>query len=147
MATYTTTIRTPRRPDAAFAYVADLRNLADWDPSVSASPQVRGDGPALDAECDVTVDATPGRPVTLRYRTIAFDAPHTATVRARSRFLTSVDRIDVVPDGDGARVTYDARLTLNGPLSLFDRVLQRAFRTIGERGAAGLTAALEGERA
>lgn len=146
MATYVTTVRTPRSPADAFEYLADLRNFAEWDPGVRAATQVHGDGPGADASYDVTVD-TAGRGLTLRYETIEYDPPRSITVKASSRLLTSLDRIGVAPDGDGALVTYDARLTLNGPFGVFDRLLAGRFRTIGDRANGGLIRVLEGEQA
>jgi carbon monoxide dehydrogenase subunit G len=146
MAKYVTTVRTPRTPEAAFAYMADLRNFEEWDPGVRSATQVIGDGPSPDAEYDVTVDA-PGGGLTLRYRATEFDAPHTVTVKASSRLFTSLDRIDVTPDGDGSLVRYDAELTLNGPLGIFDPFLKGTFRKIGERANRGLIRALDGEQA
>jgi hypothetical protein len=43
-------------------------------------------------------------------------------------------------------VTYDARLTLNGPLALLDPLLGAAFRRIGDRATAGLCRVLQGSR-
>ena len=34
MARYVTKLRTSRAPDEVFAYMADLRNFAGWDPGV-----------------------------------------------------------------------------------------------------------------
>ena len=147
MAQYVTTVRTPRTPDESFVYMADLRNFAEWDPGVRDSTLVRGDGPGPDAEYDVTVDAVGGRGLTLRYAATDYDAPRSITVQASSRLFTSLDRIDVTPDGDGALVRYDARLTLNGPLGLFDRLLAGSFRKIGERANRGLIRALDGTQA
>lgn len=147
MARYTTTVRTPRSPEDAFAFMADLRNFVEWDPGVRAAEQVRGDGPGPDATFDVTVDAVAGRALTLRYETIEYDAPRSITVEAASRLLTSLDRIVVAPDGEGALVTYDAVLTLNGPLGIFDRLLQGSFREIGDRASRGLVRALDGAQA
>jgi len=41
-------------------------------------------------------------------------------------------------------VTYDAILTLRGPLGLFDPLLRLAFGRIGDRAAAGMRKALRG---
>lgn len=147
MAKYVTTVRTPRTPEEAFAYMADLRNFAEWDPGVRAAEQVQGDGAGPDATFDVVVEAAAGRSLTLRYETIEYDAPTTVTVKASSTMFTSLDRIDVTPDGDGSLVRYDAELTLNGPLGLFDRFLQGTFRKIGDRANRGLIRALDGEQA
>ena len=43
-------------------------------------------------------------------------------------------------------VTYDAELTLNGPLGLADPLLGIGFKRIGDRAAEGLIIALDGER-
>lgn len=146
MAKYVTTVRTPKSQEDAFAYLADLRNFAEWDPGVRSAEQVRGDGPGPDAEYDVAVDPG-GRALTFRYRTLEFDPPHSITVKASNLLFTSLDRIAVAPDGDGALATYDAELTLNGPLGLFDKLLQGSFRKIGDRANRGLIRALDGEQA
>lgn len=143
MAKYVTTIETPMPADQAFTYMADLRNFEEWDPGVQTSVQVEGSGPGPDAEYDVTVDA-PGKGLTLRYRTTEYDAPHSCTVKASSTMFTSLDRIVVEPTENGSLVTYDAELTLNGPLGLFDFALKPAFGRIGGRANDGLMKALDG---
>ena len=116
---------------------------------------LRGDEPELGAQYDVTVKSV-GRPLVLRYELTAFEAPRLLVARAESRWLTSLDRITITPD-DGADeaeddndsrsiVTYDAELTLNGPLGLADPLLAKGFTGIGDRAAAGLIRALDGRR-
>ncbi len=145
MARYSTTIRTERAPDDAFAFMADLRNFEGWDPGVERAVQVTGDGGGSDASFDVVVDA-PGKGLTLRYVTTEYDAPRRVVVRAESRMFTSLDRIDVEPDGAGSLVTYDAELCLNGPLGVLDVVLRPIFDRIGRRADEGLQEALGGEK-
>lgn len=147
MARYSTTIRTPMSPTEAFAYMADLRNFEEWDPGVQRARQVDGDGAGPNSAFDVTVDAPAGRGLTLRYETTEYDAPSRVVVRAQSKLFTSLDRIDVESDaGGGSLVTYDAELSLNGPLSIFDLVLRPIFERIGGRADRGLQDALDGER-
>jgi carbon monoxide dehydrogenase subunit G len=143
MAHYSTTIASPLTPAAAFAYMADLRNFADWDPGVRGVNQIRGDGAGDGATFDVVVAGAAGRNMTLRYVTTRYEPTSTIQAEARSRAFTS---IDVVPDGTGSRVTYDADLRLNGPLALFDPALKLLFKRIGDRAAAGLATALDGRR-
>jgi hypothetical protein len=83
---------------------------------------------------------------TLRYRTTLHQPPHSVLLEARTRALTSIDRITIVGDGDGCVVTYDARLVLNGARRLFDPLLGLMFRRIGDRAAVGLERALDGAR-
>jgi carbon monoxide dehydrogenase subunit G len=145
MAKYVTTIETPMAADEAFAYLADLRNFADWDPGVQEAVQVEGDGPGPDAVFDLTVEA-PGKGLTLRYRTTAYDPPRSVTVEASSRMFTSLDTITVEPSGAGSIVTYDAELTLNGVLGIFDLALRPVFGRIGGRANDGLLRALDGRQ-
>lgn len=145
MARYSTTVRSPMPVGEAFAYMADLRNFAVWDPGVTKVVQVRGEGGGPQSVFDVDVKSVGGT-TTLQYVTTSYDEPRRVQVEARSSLLTSIDRIDVVADGDGSLVTYDAELRLNGPLALFDLGLRMAFRRIGDRAAAGLERALGGER-
>ena len=146
MACYVVHVRTPMPPNEAFAYMADLTNFADWDPGVDRVEQVEGDGPGLGAAFDVAVKV-PGRTMTLRYDTIAFDdVTATMTAVAENALLTSEDTITVKADGDGSIVTYDAELNLKGFLALSDPLLGLTFNQIGDRAAGGLVEALAGER-
>jgi carbon monoxide dehydrogenase subunit G len=144
MARYRTTIRTDRTPADAFAFMADLRNFEEWDPGVQRATQVDGSGGGPDATFDVVVDA-PGGGLTLRYVTTEYDEPRRVVVRAESKMFTSLDRIDVEPDGGGSVVTYEAELTLNGALGVFDVLLRPVFARIGGRADTGLQQALDGD--
>ena len=143
MARYVTKVRTPRSVEDTFAYMADLRNFAEWDPGVTTAVQVEGQGGGPDTAFDVTVKS-PGRDLTLRYVTVEHTPPTFVRVVAESRFLTSDDRVTVEADGDQTMVTYQADLTLNGVLGVADPLLRLTFGRIGDRAAAGLREALEG---
>ena len=143
MSRYVVTVRSPRTPEAAFAYMADLRHFAEWDPGVKGVTQVEGSGGGPDASFDVIVKSGRGE-MTLRYVTTQYDEPRTLVIEARSRMLTSIDRITVVGSASGCRVTYDAELRLNGLLRFGDFVLKPLFKRIGDRAAQGLTTALAG---
>jgi carbon monoxide dehydrogenase subunit G len=133
-------------PAEAFAYMADLTNFAEWDPGVDRVEQVEGDGAGPGAAFDVAVKV-PGRTMTLRYDTVAFDdASTTMTAFAQNSVMTSKDTIIVKADGTGSIVTYDAELKLKSLLGLFDPLLGLSFNRIGDRAAAGLIEALSGER-
>ncbi len=143
MARYLVRLRSPKSPAEAFAYMANLANFAEWDPGVSRVNQSEGEGPGLNAVYDVTLK---GLPTPLRYRTTQFESPNSIVARAETLLLTSLDTITVEADGTGSIVTYDAKLTLNGPLGLADPILRLTFGRIGDRAAAGLIRVLEGER-
>ena len=146
MARYIVRVRTPMPPDEAFDYMADLTNFAEWDPGVDRVEQVEGDGAGLGAAFDVAVKV-PGRTMTLRYDTVAFDdASTTMTAVAQNALMTSEDTITIEADGNGSIVTYDAELKLKGLLGLSDPLLRLTFNQIGDRAAAGLVETLAGER-
>lgn len=144
MARYITTVRTQLTPEEAFEYMADLRNFAEWDPGVKKVEQVVGTGGGADTEFDVTVSGT-----TMRYRTTVFNPTTELVAVAKTRLLSSTDRITVVREAaagkSGTLVTYDADLQLNGVLRLADPLLRLAFGRIGDRAAAGLRRVLKGE--
>ncbi len=145
MARYVVHVHSQLSPDDAFAYMADLSNFAEWDPGVVRAEQVDGEGPEVGAAYDVTVKAVTGS-LTLRYEITDYEVPTTVVARAKSAWLTSLDTITVRAADSGSIVTYDAELTLNGPLGLFDPILGLGFDRIGDKAAAGLIRALEGER-
>ncbi len=143
MARYTARVRTRMEPEDAFAYLADLSNFVEWDPGVTASEQIRGEGPGLDAAYDVTV-RTGGREMKLTYAVIEYDAPRRMKVVAKTRLFQSIDEIEIVPTDDGALAVYDAELRMPFPLSIGDRLLAKTFNEIGDKAAAGLEKALGG---
>ena len=146
VARYVVHVRTPMPPTEAFAYMADLRNFPEWDPGVDRVEQVEGDGAGLGAAFDVAVKM-PGRTMTLRYDTVAFDdTSNTMTAIAENALMISEDTITVEADGNGSIVTYDAELRLKGLLGLCDPLLGLTFNQIGGRAAAGLVETLAGER-
>lgn len=147
MVRYVVHICSPKSPDESFAYMADLSNFSEWDPGVIKVEQTAGAGAGPDAVFDVTVKGFRG-PLTLRYHTTTYDPPASITARAESKLLTSLDTITVRADGTGTGsvVTYDAELRLNGLLGLVDPLLGRSFNKIGDKAAAGLIRALDGER-
>jgi carbon monoxide dehydrogenase subunit G len=145
MARYVVHVRSPKPPAESFAYMADLSNFAEWDPGVVKVEQAEGRGAGPDAVFDVAVKSLRG-PLTLRYYTTVYDPPSSIVARAQSRLLTSLDTITVRADGTGSVVTYDADLKLNGLLGWADPLLSLSFNRIGDRAAAGLIRALDGER-
>ena len=145
MARYITKVRTSRSAADAFAYMADLRNFAEWDPGVSKVVQVEGDGGGPHAVFDVTV-RTGRRDLVLRYRTKEFEPTGNILVVAETSRMVSTDRVSV-REQDGVRiVTYDADLRLKGLARFADPVLGLMFRRIGDRAGTGLSRVLDGEK-
>ena len=114
-------------------------------PGREASARVTGDGAGVGAAYDLTVQA--GGTTVMRYEVKEYEPPRRILLVARTSFLTSVDEVRVEASGSGCIVTYDSKLTLDGPLGLFDPLLRLAFRRIGDRAVAGLKRVLSGKAA
>jgi hypothetical protein len=138
MAHYVATIPSSLSAEAAFAYMCDLRNFAEWDRGIKKVEQVKGDGPGLGAVCDITVRGAGGRDDVLRYETLEFEVPRTILVKGRNNKFTSIDRVTVTPTATGCDVTYDAILTANGIYFFMNFALGRVFQKVGDAAVAGL---------
>ena len=137
MAKYTVSVESSKSDEEAFAYMADLRNFANWDPGVLTVTQVAGDGAGPESSFDVAVKSVGGGTV-LRYETVEYDEPSNLLVEARNSKFTSIDRITIVAKDQGSIVTYSAELLLNGCLSPLNPLLGLVFNRIGDRAAVGL---------
>lgn len=140
MPRYHTSIRSSWKPDAAFAYMSDFSNAAEWDPGVvraAAAPRESESGaPAYDL-----VVSTAGREMPLRYRVVRRSGRR-ITFQALTPRLLSEDTITVRPARDGSVVEYDAVLSLRGPAKLLNPFLGVVFRRIGDRARTGLASRL-----
>lgn len=149
MAIYEATIESGWPADDTFGYLATFSNAAAWDPGVRSGERLDGGAVRTGSRFRLVVPFL-GRTVALVYQVIFYSADdRRVTLEARNALLRARDEISVRPRGRerGAQVSYRAEVTLRGPLRLLDPVLGRAFRTVGERAAAGLTAALAAEHA
>jgi hypothetical protein len=142
MATYRTTIVSSRAPAALFLYMARFSNATEWDPSVSAAEELQPGPPALGSSYRLHVRSF-GRSIPLEYHIVEFDEPHRVVLRAENSLLLSLDVIEVTDGPEGqSTLSYDATLTLKGPLGIFSPVLNRPFRHLGDHAAAGLLRAV-----
>ncbi len=126
-------------PEEAFAYMADFRNVADWDPGVSLSEIRDGDGPGLGTTYKVVANN-----MALIYKTLDFDAPNRMVIEAENDRLRSYDIIEVAEHPEGSAVTYDATVELRGLFAIFNPLFGLVFNRIGDKAAAGMVEALDG---
>lgn len=142
MPRYVVTVPSSKTPEAAFAYMSDMRLFGEWDKGIKKSLLVSGDNAGLGATYDVTVAGFGGKDMVLRYETTEFDPNTNVLLVGRNTFFTSIDRVTVSPTATGCDVTYDAKLTFNGLLSPMNLALGLVFNKIGDRAAHGLRKAL-----
>ena len=88
-----------------------------------------------------------GQELPLDYQIVQYDPPSRVVLEAENDNLRSVDTITFEKTARGARLTYDANLTLKGIRYVGDFALHLAFQWIGRRALEGLRAALDEDRA
>jgi len=137
MARYKAAVATPRPIDEVFAYLSDFANTLEWDPGVVEAQRL-DDGPIAAGSEFRIVSEFLGRRTSLLYRVVEFDPPRLVTFRGVNSTVVSLDRLTFEDFGGGTQVTYDADLTLKGPLRVADPLLALAFGRLGDRALNGL---------
>jgi carbon monoxide dehydrogenase subunit G len=138
MARYTGTVEAPHSPEAVWHYLADLRSVEEWDPSVDAVELVGGEPRTEGARYDVEVRFR-GRSINLPYRVVAVDPPHRVVFEAETDSVSVRDEVRIEPKGAAASsVTWDADLRLRGIRRVLDLPLRAIFHRVGEDAGKGL---------
>lgn len=146
MARYIATADSPRPRAEVFDYLKDFSNAAEWDPGVASAERLDSGAIGLGSKFRLVTEFM-GRKTPLTYEIVAIDAPKSVTFRADTGTLASLDKLTFESRGQGTHVTYDADLTLNGPLKLADPLLKLVFKHIGDKARDGLRAELAGQTA
>jgi hypothetical protein len=123
--------------DDAFSYMADARNFAEWDPGTTRVDEVQGNGAGPDAAFDVTAEVG-SRSTVLRYEVTDWKPPRRVVLEASKPWMHLRDEIVIDRVATDTLITYDARITLRGPLKVFDKMLDKRFQAVGQRAATGL---------
>lgn len=137
MARYHATLETDGEPTELFAYLSDFSNTREWDPGVVEAERLDELPIGEDSKFRLVAEFL-GRQSTLTYRVVEFDPPRAVTFLGENATVVSNDRISLEAIERGTRITYDAELTLKGPLRLADALLGLAFKRVGDRALAGL---------
>ena len=137
MARYTGTIDAPRPPQEVWQYLADLRSIREWDPSVRAVSLTEGQPGKVGAAYELTVEFM-GRELILPYRTVAANPPDSVVFAAETDAVSVRDQATIRRGPRGSSVIWDANLELKGVRRLLDLPLRIAFNRLGGRAAHGL---------
>ena len=142
MARYTATLETPRKRRDVAAYLSDFSTTQEWDPGVVEAQRL-DDGPVGPGSRFRVVARFLGRRAELTYEIVRHDPNELVTLRGENATVVSLDtmRFSDTPEA-GTRLSYEAELTLKGPLRALDPLLGLAFNRVGDRAAAGLRAKL-----
>jgi uncharacterized protein YndB with AHSA1/START domain len=143
MAHYTGELTTEMRPDDVWRYLADLRSIAQWDPSVEDARLVAGDPGIVGTRYVLDVRFL-GRTVALPYETVVAEPPHRLVFAAETDAMSIADEAVILPLLSGSSVTWSASLRLRGAKRLLDPPLQVAFARLGKNAEDGLRERLAG---
>ena len=146
MAHYNASVDTPRPLEEVFAYLSDFSTTAEWDPGVVEAERLT-EPPIREGSEFRLLARFLGRETPLTYRVVEFDPPKAVTLRGENSSVVSLDRMTFEPAGEGTLITYDAELSLKGPMKLADPLLGLAFKRVGDRALAGLRQTLKGKGA
>lgn len=137
MARFTGTVTAAHPQDEVWSYLADLRRIRQWDPSVADVRLVSGEPGTVGSRYDLDVTFL-GRTVTLAYETVVSEPPHRIVFAAETDSLSVVDEALILPLPAGSRATWNASLRLKGARQVLELPLRVAFARLGGRAEAGL---------
>ncbi len=138
MSRYRGIVVSERSAEETFDYLAEFSNAAEWDPGVAGAERL--DSGPVGLGSGFRLEVRIGRRVSpLDYRVTSYERPRRVVLLGESATIRSEDTVTVAPrPGGGSILTYDADLTLLGPMGLLNPILPLPFRKIGDRGLAGL---------
>jgi carbon monoxide dehydrogenase subunit G len=138
MARYTGTVDAPHGAEEVWRYLADLRSVVEWDPSVEDVRLLDGEPRTGSARYELKVRFR-GKTVTVPYRTAVVDPPHRVVFEAETDQVVIRDEATIESAGPGrCTVTWDAELRLRGIRRALDPLLRPVFNKIGRDAERGL---------
>lgn len=121
----------------AFAYVADFRNLPQWDPSCRRAALITEEPVGAGASFSLDV-AFRGRVTPYEYEITKYERPSLVVLQGRGGRVRALDEIEFRTTEDGTRITYRASFALPLWLLPAQLLLRGAIRELGRGAAAGL---------
>ena len=115
MARYTGTVEAPHSAEEVWHYLADLRSVEEWDPSVDKVELVGGEPRAEGARYDLEVRFR-GRSINLPYRVVEVDPPYRVVFVAETDLVSVRDEARIEPLAPAAsRLGSSSEVSRNGP--------------------------------
>ncbi|MDP2712255.1 MAG: SRPBCC family protein [Solirubrobacteraceae bacterium] len=136
---YSFTVTSPKPADEVFDYIADLRNLPEWDPETEATEQV-SEGDAVRVGATFRVDVRRfGLTASLNYALVELEHPRRIVARGTSNAVDGVDTFTISPTADGgSEVAYATEIELKGVSKIAKPIAAAITNRSGEKTRAGL---------
>lgn len=131
------TVTTSLPIEAAFDYVANFENIAEWDPGVTGVRKMTDAPAGLGTAYDLDLNYG-GSDLAMTYTITEFDAPRLVVLEGDGPRSSAIDWIAFTALDDGTRIDYEADIRLKGLLRLTEPFLGRLFARVGEGARAGL---------
>jgi dehydrogenase/reductase SDR family member 12 len=144
MARYIDAIDVPLEIEHTFDYVADFSRTAEWDPGVASAWPRTADAPQRGSEFVVNILVL-GAEVALEFEITDYERPNYLVITGGNSMIRSIDKISFAPQGQGTRVTYEARVDLVGISQLADPLLGLLLQRVGQVAIRGLRERLNDE--
>lgn len=143
MARYTGTVEAPHGPEEVWRYLADLRSVEEWDPSIDGVRLEAGEPRTEGARYRLGVRFG-GRRIDLHDRVVSLDPPRRVVFEAETDSVSVRDEARIEPRGPAASsVTWEADLRLRGVRRVLDFPLRVIFHRVGQKAKRGLRERLQ----
>jgi carbon monoxide dehydrogenase subunit G len=139
-------IETPLSIDAAFAYVADFANSAEWDPGVATAERLDSGPIGRGSRFNLGVRFGP-QVAAMGYTISEFDPPNRVVLLGSGSGISAVDEIRFERLDGTTRLDYTADIRLGGLLRLLEPFVGRALRNVGRNAAEGMQRTLDAQAA
>lgn len=126
---------------AAFAYLSDFANAAEWDPGIAEARRLTPAPTEVGSRFEV-VALFRGRRQRFEYVVTELEDGSRIALRGEGEKALSDDVVTVAAGVTGTRVTYEADLRLKGVYRLAEPFLRSTFRQMGDDALEGLAAHL-----
>jgi len=137
VATFSLAFTTSKSPEEAFAFLADMTNAVQWDPSIVAVVRHDDGDLGVGSSFEVTLGFLATKK-TLVYAVTEYEPPTRVVLRAETSLLLSEDAISITPHDEGSEITYRANLAGKGVLGIVDPLLHLVIDAFGKGAAKGL---------
>jgi dehydrogenase/reductase SDR family member 12 len=130
-------ITTPLPIEAAFDYLSDFANAAEWDPGVATSVQLGSGSPGVGTRYRLGIRRGDSV-VPMEYSIVAFEAPQRVVLEGSGSGVTATDEIRFERSAGGTIVDYTADIRLVGLRRIAEPFLGGTFKRIASDASEGI---------